>query len=179
MRRPVTALLIICSAAILLQSASAYDITYPYGSLTDHFRYSSGRGGGTTIIIITDGCGEAGWGYGTLRGGRVFRDMRDRVYSPETRFTVRAGEEFLIYESNILLYTDGERRSTVMVYPEELWTIMEHCRRPVAAATGQVSIEVWYPGLESPVNTFLTVHDPAMSVVQVLLQRGREMAALQ
>ena len=94
--------------------------------------------------------------------------------SEDAHFTVRAGDEYLIYSLNTLVYTKGDIRNTVSIYPEELWAIMSHYHRPLSPATAEVSMQAWFPGMDESEIAFITVHDPAMSVIQLLLQRGRE-----
>ncbi len=65
-------------------------------------------------------------------------------------------------------------RVDIPIMPEELWTVLSHCRRPAPPSTGQISMEAWYPGLEGPVTSFVATYTPAMPVIQTLLERGRQ-----
>ena len=174
MRKMIIALLLLLAASSL-----AWDRyqPYPYWGRTEYPRYLERDEGDITVIVITGDTRPADWELGIPYGSRTMGDLWDIMYDDDARFTVRAGDEYLVYGHHALLYTSGDVRSNVMIYPEELWYIINHCYRPFfTPATGEVSMEAWFPGMDEPLNTFLTAHDPAMSVVQVLLQRGREAA---
>lgn len=98
----------------------------------------------------------------------------EKVNTAETNFTVRTGEEYLIYESFLLFYTSPGDRINIPIHPEELWAILNHCSRTPLPSTSQTSLAAWYPGLGEPVMAFITHNDPAMSVIDELLLRGRE-----
>jgi hypothetical protein len=129
----------------------------------------------TAIPIYTDGCEvSSGQEYQILIWNETMKRLWKGVNTAETNFTVRAGDEYLIYDSFLLFYSGPEGRTGITIRPEELWTILSHCRRPLSAATGQVSMEAWFPDLDSPATAFVTVNDPAMPVIQRLLQSGRD-----
>jgi len=96
------------------------------------------------------------------------------INTAETNFTARAGEEYLIYDSFLLFYTCPEGRYGIPIHPEELWAILHHLGRNPSAATSQISVEGWYPGLSEPLMAFVTQHDPVYEVIQELIERGRE-----
>lgn len=156
--------------------ASAFDwYPYPYWGGMEYPRYRERDDGDITVIVITGDSQPDDWEYGIPYGNMTMSEMWKVMYDEDARFTVRAGNEYLVYSNRALVYTDGDRSSNVMIHPEELWYIINHCYRPIIApATGQTLMEAWFPGMDEPMRTFLTVNDPAMSVVQVLLQRGRE-----
>lgn len=165
--------------AVLPITAFAYGQyqPYPYWGSREYPRYIERDEGDITVIVITGDSRPSEWQYGIPYGDRTMGELWDIMYDEDARFTVRAGDEYLVYGEHALYYNSGDIRSNVMIYPEELWYIINHCFRPFfTPATGEVSMEAWFPGMEEPVRTFLTVNDPAMSVVQVLLQRGREAA---
>jgi hypothetical protein len=166
---------------VLGAMASADQFEYLYPRFADARSYDGTvlPGGGTTVIIIPEESSRTGWSPALPFGCVGMSKLWDVLYSPDAHFTVRAGDEYLVYGEHALLYSRGDARSNVMIYPEELWSILGHCYRPLSPSTGQVSMEAWFPGMEEPVTSFLTVNDPAMSVVQVLLQRGREAAGSQ
>jgi len=101
----------------------------------------------------------------------------EKVDTCETNFTVRTGEEYLIYENFILFYTSPGERVSITIHPEELWAVLSHCNRTPLPSTSQTSLEAWYPGLGEPVTAFVTESDPAMGVITELLSRGREAAS--
>lgn len=92
----------------------------------------------------------------------------------ETNFTVRAGDEYLVYDSFLLFYTYPDGRCGIPIHPEELWAVLNHLGRNPSAATSQISVEGWYPGLNEPLTAFITQYDPVYEVIQELLERGRE-----
>ncbi len=96
------------------------------------------------------------------------------VNTSETFFTVRAGEEYLIYETFFLFYLSSEERVQIAVHPEELWRILSTLKKPGPALESQVSIEGWYSGLAEHSQVFIGQSDPAFETVQLLLERGRE-----
>ncbi len=102
-----------------------------------------------------------------------------KVNTSETNFTVRAGDEYLIYDNFILFYTSPGERVSIAVHPEEIWTILSHCNRTPLPSTSQTSLEAWYPGMEEPVTSFITHTDPAMEVITELLSRGREAVSME
>lgn len=133
-----------------------------------------GRDAATGIPFIADGCGTT---PGLEREIRLWngslRKLWDRVFTSGTNFTVRAGDEYLIYQEFTLCYTRGPERALIHIHPEELWAVLSHCRRGASPVTGQVSMQGWYPGMGSPATAFVSAHDPAMPVIQGLLERGR------
>lgn len=128
----------------------------------------------TGIPFITDGCEAT---PGLEREIRLWnssmRKLWDQVYTSGTNFTVRAGDEYLIYQEFTLCYTRGPERVFLHIHPEELWAVLSHCRRAASPVTGQVSMQGWYPGMGAPATAFVSAHDPAMPVIQELLERGR------
>ena len=153
-------------------AATAFQTTYQNPFMEYPF-HSTQADDGIIIIVIND-CDPIQWEHGVPFGYTTLRDLWDSMCSEDTHFTVRAGDEYLIYSQNTLAYTKGDIRNTVLIYPEELWAIMSHYHRPLSPATGEVSMQAWFPGMDESEIAFITVHDPAMSVIQVLLQRGRE-----
>ncbi len=113
-------------------------------------------------------------GVDTASWNSVMLELWNGINVPETNFTVRAGDEYLIYGNYTLMYSSSEGRVDIPIMPEELWTVLSHCRRPAPPSTGQISMEAWYPGLEGPVTSFVATYTPAMPVIQTLLERGRQ-----
>lgn len=128
------------------------------------------------IIIVIDQGDPINWQYGVPRGYADMRALWESICSEDAHFTIRSGEEYLIYSQHTLVYRKDDSRSTVHVNPEELWAVMSHFYRPISPATGQISLQGWFPGMEETETDFITSGDPAMTVVQDLLQRGREAA---
>lgn len=172
-----TMLFALIAALSLATVATGQYQPYPYWGSREYPRYIERDGGDITVIVITGDSRPSDWQYGIPYGDRTMGELWDVMYDQDARFTVRAGDEYLVYGEHALYYSSGDARSNVMVYPEELWYIVNHCFRPFfTPATGEVSMEAWFPGMDEPLRSFLTANDPAMSVVQVLLQRGREAA---
>ena len=153
-------------------AATAFQTTYQNPFMEYPF-HSTQADDGIIIIVIND-CDPIQWEHGVPFGYTTLRELWDSMCSEDAHFTVRAGDEYLIYSQNTLVYSKGDIRNTVFIYPEELWAIMSHYHRPLSPATGEVSMQAWFPGMDESEIAFITVHDPAMSVIQVLLQRGRE-----
>lgn len=139
------------------------------------------RDGATAIPEYSEGCEYTRglelelemWNSTMLR-------LWENINRPETFFTLRAGEEYLIYEEYLLFYTSPVSRTQIAIHPEELWRILSHLGRNPSAATSQLSMEGWYPGLgEEPVMAFITVNDPVYDTVEGLLERGREATLLE
>jgi len=166
----VTLLLGIVTTASAFQSSDVYK----HNTGRDFHSPLVHRNGANTIIVNTRDTCPVEWVYGIPHGNRAMRQLWDSMCSEEAHFTVRAGQEFLVYGAHTLVYTNGEQRSNVMIYPEELWSVMNQCYKPLSPVTGEISMEVWFPSMEEPTATFITAGDPAMSVIQVLLERGRE-----
>ncbi len=159
-------------------TAAAQGTIYQYPGWEDmaYPKFQFPDDGGNTVIIIMGDSDPMYWEYDMPFGHRTMRELWNSIYSEDASFTVRAGDEYLIYSQNTLVYTRGDIRSSVMIFPEELWVIMNHCCRSLSPAMGEVSMQAWFPGMDEPLTTFFTIHDPAMSVIQGLLQRGREAA---
>jgi hypothetical protein len=137
------------------------------------FPAEGGRDPYTLIPVITDDCRtRPGRESDINRWNAAMLRLWEQVNQPETHFTVRAGEEYLVYENYMLLYISGNTRTSIQINPEELWTILSQCRRPVSPSLAQVSMEGWFPGLDSPVTSFVTA-GPVMDVIQLLFERGR------
>lgn len=153
-------------------AAIAFQITYPY-PFADYPQYPVETDDGVTVIIINDS-DPADWGYEIPFGYNTMRDLWNSMVSEDAHFTIRAGDEYLVYSRNTLVYTRGDLRCNITIYPEELWYIMSHCYRPMSPVTGEISMQAWFPGMDESETSFLTLHDPAMSVIQLLLQRGRD-----
>ena len=126
------------------------------------------------IIIVIDQGEPIHWEYGVPGGYMTLRELWESICSEEASFTVRAGDEYLVYSRHTLVYSKDDIRSTFSISPEELWAIMSHFHRPISPATGQISLQGWFPGMEETETDFITAGDPAMTVVQELLKRGRE-----
>lgn len=153
-------------------TATAFQITYQNPFMEYPFHTTQADDG--VVIIVINHCDPIQWEYGIPLGYRSLRELWDSMCSEDAHFTVRAGDEFLIYSQNTLSYSKGDQRYTIIVYPEELWAIMSHYHRPLSQATSEVSMQAWFPGMDEAETAFITIHDPAMSVIQVLLQRARE-----
>ena len=153
-------------------TATAFQITYQNTFMEYPFHATQADDG--VIIIVINYCDPIQWEYGIPLGYGSMRELWDSMCSEDAHFTVRAGDEFLIYSQNTLIYSKGDQRYTIIVYPEELWAIMSHYHRPLSPATGEVAMQAWFPGMDETETAFITNHDPAMSVIQALLQRGRE-----
>ena len=132
------------------------------------------RNGSTGIPEYTEGCESSReldrelelWNLTMLK-------LWSEVNTAETNFTVRSGEEYLIYQGFLLFYTCPECRTGIPVHPEELWTILNHLGRNPSAATSQISLEGWYPGLDEPRSAFVSVYDPAYEAIERLFDLGR------
>ena len=153
-------------------TATAFQITYQNPFMEYPFNTTQADDG--VIIIVINNCDPIQWDYGIPLGYGSMRELWDSMCSEDAHFTLRAGDEFLIYSQNTLTYSKGDQRNTIVVYPEELWAIMSHYHRPLSPATGEVSMQAWFPGMDETETAFITDHDPVMAVIQVLLQRGRE-----
>ena len=165
MKKPLFLLIAVPFAAMAFQTAYPYPFeAYPqYPVETDN---------DVTVIIIND-CTSTDWGYGIPFGYNNMMDLWNSMVSEDAHFTIRAGDEYLIYSQNTLVYSKGDLKRNVIIYPEELWYIMSHCYRPMSPVTGEISMQAWFPGMDESETSFLTADDPAMSVLQVLMQRGR------
>ncbi len=126
------------------------------------------------IVIVINDCDPIEWEYRIPMGYGSLRELWDSMCSEDAHFTVRAGDEYLIYSRNTLTYSKGDIRNTIVIYPEELWVIMSHYHMPLSPATGEISMQAWFPGMAETETTFITVHHPAMTLIQDLLQRGRD-----
>lgn len=130
---------------------------------------------GTGILFKYDDCRGSRHPDGEIYSwNTTIRRLWNEIYQPETSFTVRSGEEYLIYENYMLYYTSGDTRTELHIFPEELWVVLNQCRRPSTTLTGQISLEAWYPLLNEPFSAFVSVYDPAYPVIQELFRRGRE-----
>ncbi len=113
-------------------------------------------------------------GIDTASWNSVMLELWNGINVPETNFTIRAGDEYLLYSNYTLMYSSSSGRVDIPIMPEELWAILSHNRRPAPPSTGQISMEAWYPGLESPVTSFVAAYTPTMPVIETLLARGRQ-----
>lgn len=166
MKRLIFLLIAVPFTAIALQT------TYQNPFL--EYPFQSSHTDNNIIVIVINDSDPIEWEYGIPLGYGSMRELWDSMCSMDAHFTIRAGNEFLIYSQNTLNYQNGDIRNTVMIYPEELWYIMSHYHRPLSPAMGEVSMQAWFPGMDEIEITFITIHDPVMSVIQELLQRGRD-----
>ncbi len=133
------------------------------------------RDPGTGIPRYSEGCESSrALDHELYRWNSTMLRLWARVNTADTNFTLRAGEEYLIYDSFLLFYTWPEGRTQIPIHPEELWAILSHLGRNPSAATSQMSVEGFYPGLPEPASAFITVYDPVYPTVEELLERGRE-----
>ncbi len=128
----------------------------------------------TGIEIYTDGCEPRGTDLDIALWNITMQKLWDRVNEPETSFTVTAGNEYLYYDNFLLFFEDRDERRSIVIYPEELWSILHHAETCSIAALGQTAVEAFYPGMAAPATVFITADDPAMRTVQTLLRRGRD-----
>jgi hypothetical protein len=138
------------------------------------YPFHSTRTENDIIVIVINDCDPIEWDYGIPMGYGSMRELWDSICSEDAHFTVRAGDEYLIYSRNTLTYSKGDIRNTIFIYPEELWVIMSHFYMPLSPATGEISMQAWFPGMAETETTFITAHHPAMTLIQELLQRGRD-----
>ncbi len=128
----------------------------------------------TGIEIFTDGCEPIGTDMDITLWNFTMQKLWARVNRAETSFTVTAGDEFLHYENFLLFYEDRDEKIGIVIYPEELWSILHHAKTCSITALGQIRVEAFYPGMAAPATVFITSDDPAMRTVQTLLRRGRD-----
>ncbi|MBD3278748.1 MAG: hypothetical protein GF388_10650 [Candidatus Aegiribacteria sp.] len=148
----------------------------PYQNPFLEYPFETSHTDDDVIIIVIDEGDPISWEYGIPCGYANMRALWESICSEDAHFTIRSGEEYLIYSQHTLVYRKDDARSTIPINPEELWTIMSHYYRPISPATGQISIQGWFPGMEDTETDFITSGDPAMTVVQEFLDRGREAA---
>jgi len=130
----------------------------------------------TGIEIFTDGCEPSGTDMDIVLWNFTMQKLWERVNRAETSFTVSAGNEFLYYENFLLFFADRDGRISIVIHPEELWSILHHAETCSLPALGQIMVEAYYPGIDAPATAFITAGDPAMRTVQTLLRRGRDSA---
>lgn len=128
----------------------------------------------TGIHICTDGCEPEGTDRDIELWNATMLKLWEAINKQETRFTVTAGNEALYYEDFLLFFADQDGRTGILIYPEELWTILHHAEVCSTPALGQIIVEAYYPGMIASANVFVTANDPAMSIIQTLLDRGRD-----
>lgn len=133
------------------------------------------RHGATGIPEYSEGCESSRALDRELeRWNRTMLRLWEHVNTEETTFTLRAGNEYLLYETFFLFYACDDDRVNISVHPEELWRILQHLDRNPSAVTSQIALEGWHPGLEETGMAFIGPNDPAFDTVQALLERGRE-----
>lgn len=138
------------------------------------------RNSATGILSCTGGFEGARWRYLELElWNTTMLTLWNSVNTSETNFTIRAGEEYLLYDNFLLLYTNTNTRAGICIHPEELWAILNHLGRNPSAATSQIALSGWYPGLPETENAFVSAYDPVYEVIQELLERGREATPLE
>ena len=128
------------------------------------------------IQICTDGCEPTGTDLEIELWNTAMAKLWAGINTAETRFSVRAGDEALHYESFLLFFADGSERTGITIHPEELWSILHHAAVCSTPPLGQVMVEAWCPGLQEQVTAFVTVEDNAMRTIQNLFERGRDTA---
>ncbi len=128
----------------------------------------------TGIQIITDGCEPEGTDQDILLWNATMNKLWKGINNLETSFLLRAGNEKLEYSECILTYTNSEGSVEIIIYPEELWSILQKVHTSSNTVTGQISIEANCPNLFESKLLFIDPNSEIAYLIQQLLSRGRE-----